>query len=111
MSIELLTDTASGISRPRAADPTGETSATKRTAQREREVVADAGSVKLEATKEMDELVRVVIKAPTEVSEARLADLALQVKNGTYQPNLERTAHAILEELEVLPDPPYETLP
>lgn len=111
MSIELLTDTAAGLARPKAADPSGETSAPKRTAQREREVVAAAGTVKLEATKEMDDLVRVVRQAPTDVSETRLAELADQVRNGTYQPNLERTAYAILEELELLPDPPFDTLP
>jgi anti-sigma28 factor (negative regulator of flagellin synthesis) len=111
MSIELLTDTASGIARPKTADPTGETSAAKRTAQREREIVADAGSVKLDATKEMDDLVRIVRQAPTDVSEARLADLAMQVRNGSYRPNLERVAQAILDELDMLPDPPYDTLP
>lgn len=111
MSIELLTDIAAGVARPKAADPTGETSAPKRAAQREREVVAAAGSVTLEASKEMDDLVRVVMKAPTEVSETRLAELAEQVRNGTYQPDIDRTAQAILEELELLPDPPYDTLP
>lgn len=110
MSIDLLTERAAAVARPKAAEAPSEATPAKRSALKEQAAV-EAGSVKLEATKEMDDLVQVVRQAPTEVSEARLEQLTQQVRRGEYSPNLQSTALAILEELEMLPDPPYDTLP
>ena len=108
MSIEALTDTTVQATRPRPAEPTSSTEAVQRTRA---ENSASAQKVSLSASRELDDLVKLVAKAPTEISRSDLQDIATQVRNGDYVPKKDGTVERILGELGMLPDPPYDSLP
>ncbi len=108
MSIEALTDTTVQATRPRPAEPASSTQAVQRARADE---LPQAQKVSLSASQELDELVKLVAKAPTEISESDLRDIARQIRNGDYVPKKDRMAERILGELGMLPDPPYDTLP
>lgn len=108
MSIEALTDTTVQVTRPRSAESTNSTEAVQRARADDS---AAAQKVSLSANRELDDLVKVVAKAPTEISKSDLQDIARQIRNGDYVPKKDGTAERILGELGVLPDPPYDSLP
>ena len=112
MSAEIITESAAAVARVRGPETTKAARTDRAPADKtERGAESEAARVSLDAQQEMDELAKVVADAPTEISRARLEDLASQVRNGEYRPGLDNIAYRILFELRALPDPPFESIP
>ena len=109
MSIDLMTDATSAAAKPRPVDPAARTSAPERV-QREPDAT-EATKASFETRGEMDELVKLVAQAPTDVGAARLEDIASQVRERLYEPGFDELTERILEEMDLLPSPPYDSLP
>lgn len=109
MSIEMMTDAATQVARPLAVEPAARSSAPERSSPQPD--ATEAAKVSLGSRGEMDELVKLVAQAPTEVGSTRFEDIALQVRDRTFEPGFDEMTEKILEELELLPDPPYRQDP